>query len=536
MGGGRSGAGSRAGPALRRLPGPQRLLCALESAAGRLPGSRAGPASPWGGSAPRRCRMAARTPASPSYCTTGSTWLHPLSQLLGIPLDQVNFVACQLFALLTAFWFRIYLHPGKASPVVRHAMATILGIYFAVFCFGWYSIHLFVLVLMSYGVMVTASASNIHRYSFFVSMGYLTICHISRVYIFHYGVLSTDFSGPLMIATQKITTLAFQVHDGLGRRAEDLSPEQHRLAVKVKPSFLEYLSYLLNFMSIIAGPGNNFKDYVAFIEGRHIHMKLLEVNWKQLGFHNFPEPSPTSFPVTFLVDDWFVHKANFLTRLSYLYIVMQAAKPKYYFAWTLADAVHNAAGFGFSGIDEDGNFCWDLLSNLNIWKIETATSFKMYLENWNIQTSTWLKCVCYERVPQYPTVLTFVLSALWHGVYPGYYFTFLTGVPVTLAARAVRSNFRHRFLSSKALKCVYDVVTWAATQLAVSYIAAPFVLLAVEPTISLYKFMVSSVPGLLTFPCPPEDDVAMYFSRLYPSSKDNRVFLFLGPCTFLYTS
>lgn len=62
---------------------------------------------------------------------------------------------------------------------------------------------------------------------------------------------------------------------------------------RVKPSFLEYLSYLLNFMSVIAGPCNNYKDYVAFIEGRHIHMKLLEVNWKQTVFHSLPEPSPT---------------------------------------------------------------------------------------------------------------------------------------------------------------------------------------------------------------------------------------------------
>eukprot|EP00069_Balaena_mysticetus_P020244 bmy_12645T0 len=314
---------------------------------------------------------------------------------------------------------------------------------------------------------------------------------------------------PLMIVTQKITTLAFQVHDGLGRKAEDLSTEQRRLAVKAKPSFLEYVSYLLNFMSVIAGPCNNFKEYIAFIEGRHIHMKLLEVNWKEKGFHSLPEPSPTravihklcmtlvslllfltltkTFPVTCLVDDWFVHKANFLTRLCYLYVVMQASKPKYYFAWTLADAVNNAAGFGFSGVDKNGNFCWDLLSNLNIWKIETATSFKMYLENWNIQTATWLKRVCYERVPWYPTVLTFILSALWHGVYPGYYFTFLTGILVTLAARTVRNNYRHYFLSSKALKVFYDVVTWAVTQLAVSYTVAPFVMLAVEPTISLYK-------------------------------------------------
>ncbi|XP_021792721.2 lysophospholipid acyltransferase 1 isoform X4 [Papio anubis] len=351
-------------------------------------------------------------PSSLSYRTTGSTCLHPLSELLGIPLDQVNFVVCQLVALFAAFWFRIYLRPGTTSSDVRHAVATIFGIYFVIFCFGWYSVHLFVLVLMCYAIMVTASVSNIHRYSFFVAMGYLTICHISRIYIFHYGILTTDFSGPLMIVTQKITTLAFQVHDGLGRRAEDLSAEQHRLAIKVKPSFLEYLSYLLNFMSVIAGPCNNFKDYIAFIEGKHIHMKLLEVNRKQKGFHSLPEPSPT-----------------------------------------------------------------------------TATSFKMYLENWNIQTATWLKRVCYERVPWYPTVLTFILSALWHGVYPGYYFTFLTGILVTLAARAVRNNYRHYFLSSRALKAVYDAGTWAITQLAVSYTVAPFVMLAVEPTISLYKSM-----------------------------------------------
>lgn len=44
-----------------------------------------------------------------------------------------------------------------------------------------------------------------------------------------------------------------------------------------------------------------------------------------------------TFPVASLVDDWFVHEANFLTRLCYLYVVMQASKPKYYFAWTLGE-------------------------------------------------------------------------------------------------------------------------------------------------------------------------------------------------------
>lgn len=55
-------------------------------------------------------------------------------------------------------------------------------------------------------------------------------------------------------------------------------------------------------------------------------------------------------------------------------------------------------------------------------------------------TSLRVPRVCYERTTWNPTVQTFVLSAIWHGVYPGYYLTFLTGVLMTLAARAVSAR------------------------------------------------------------------------------------------------
>lgn len=48
--------------------------------------------------------------------------------------------------------------------------------------------------------------------------------------------------------------------------------------------------------------------------------------------------------------------------------------------------------------------------------------------------------VCYERCPINPTAATFLLSAMWHGVYPGYYLTFLTGISMTMAARAVSTQ------------------------------------------------------------------------------------------------
>ncbi|XP_007901355.2 lysophospholipid acyltransferase 1 isoform X2 [Callorhinchus milii] len=443
--------------------------------------------------------------------TTGFRLLHRLSLRLNVPLDQVNFAACQLLALLAAFWFRHYLSPTKVSTVIRHVVVTILGIYFVIFCFGWYSLHVFIEIFLCYCIMTLAKIKNIHKYSFVAALAYLTLCQISRVYIFSYKLLSTDFSGPLMIITQKITSLAFQLHDGMGRKEEDLTKEQSRVAVRVRPTFLQYCSYHLNFLSILAGPTSNYKDYIAFIEGSHINMKLLEINWKKKGYRTLPDPSPLravvqkvaitvvcallflsiskKFPISYVSDENFVREASFFSRISYLIISINAVRPKYYFAWTLADAINNAAGYGFNGIDENGNFRWDLISNLNIWNIETATSFKMCLDNWNIQTLFWLKSICYDRLSNYRIPLTLMLSAVWHGVYPGYYFTFITAIPVTMAARTVRRNFRHYFLSSKTKKVAYDIATWATTQLVISYTAAPFLLLAVGPTIRFYKSM-----------------------------------------------
>lgn len=122
--------------------------------------------------------------------------------------------------------------------------------------------------------------------------------------------------------------------------------------------------------------------------------------------------------------------------------------------------------------------------------------------------------MCYDRAPGHRLALTFVLSALWHGVFPGYYFTFITAIPITMAARAVgrldleappglaepdrltvssvsarqiRKSFRHHFLRSRGLKLGYDVLTWASTQLTICYTVMPFLLLSVGPTFIYYR-------------------------------------------------
>ncbi|KAM5262794.1 lysophospholipid acyltransferase 2 [Ctenodactylus gundi] len=441
--------------------------------------------------------------------TTGSTLLQPLSNAVQLPIDQVNFVVCQLFALLAAIWFRTYLHASRASSSVRHVVATLLGLYLAFFCFGWYAFHFVVQSGISYCIMIIIGVETMQKYCFVFALGYLTVCQITRVYIFDYGQYSADFSGPMMIITQKITSLAYEIHDGMFRKDEDLSPSQRGLAVRRMPSLLEYLSYTCNFMGILAGPLCSYKDYITFIEGRSYHVVQPHPPGKEDVPCGRPEPSPkvavaqkllvcglsllfhltvcTALPVEYNLDPHFEATASWLTRVLYLYCSLLAARPKYYFAWTLADAINNAAGFGFRGYDRDGTAQWDLISNLRIQQIEMSTSFKMFLDNWNIQTALWLKRVCYERASFSPTIQTFFLSAIWHGVYPGYYLTFLTGVLMTVAARAIRKNLRHYFVDPPPLKLLYDVLTWAVTQVAISYTVVPFVLLSIKPSLMFYS-------------------------------------------------
>uniref|UniRef100_A0A671K6X2 Membrane bound O-acyltransferase domain containing 2a n=1 Tax=Sinocyclocheilus anshuiensis TaxID=1608454 RepID=A0A671K6X2_9TELE len=276
-----------------------------------------------------------------STSCTGSTLLQPISKIIDLPLDQVNFVVCQLFALVTAFWFRLYLHPSKTSPFIRHVVATLLGFYLALFCFGWYALHFLVQSGLAYGVMIFTGVEHMHKYCFVVTLGYLSFCQVTRVYVFDYGMYSADFTGPMMVITQKITSLAFEIHDGLMKREEHLKPSQKYLAVRKMPSLLEYLSYNCNFMGILAGPTCSYNDYVAFIEGRCYEPKHLESNGKENGKFKQSDPSPkrdmiqkvctcalslmvylviyTACPTERVINDTFMASNPFYIQVLYLY-------------------------------------------------------------------------------------------------------------------------------------------------------------------------------------------------------------------------
>ncbi|XP_058125230.1 lysophospholipid acyltransferase 6 [Anopheles ziemanni] len=449
------------------------------------------------------------------------TWL---ADMCGLSVDLVNFLITQFLALILASTFRSYLHPSKVSASTRHAIGLVIGLFFGYFCFGQQAIHIAGLPAACYVVIRTQNPQIVQRLVMVVALFYLSCIHLHRQY-YDYGSYSLDITGPLMIITQKVTSLAFSIHDGFTREMKDLTQSQQQHAIRKLPSALEFFSYTLHFQGLMAGPLVFYKDYIDFIEGCHI-MKQTVANAKyDIDKEIVHEPSPvkavvkkviaslvcalifikfaTIYPIKTMKDDGFIASSGFFYSLWYMMMATTAVRFKYYFAWLMADAICNNSGLGFNGYDKRDGVTprWDMLSNIQVLEFEFGTNFRNCINAWNAGTNRWLRMVVFERVPKrYGTVLTFSLSALWHGFYPGYYLTFATGALIVMAARIARKLFRPAFQRTAGTRALYDVLTLLVTRVFMGYATFPFVLLEFKASLRMYLnvFMCLHLVALIT--------------------------------------
>ncbi|XP_049773734.1 lysophospholipid acyltransferase 6 isoform X1 [Schistocerca cancellata] len=471
----------------------------------------------------------------------GSRLFSWVSDLSGLPIDQVNFLVSQFLALALAPLFRSVFHPSSTSPATRHAFGLFLGLAFGYFCFGKHALHIAGLPALCYIVMRTQDPHIMQRMVLAVALIYLSCIHLHRQ-VYDYGSYTLDITGPLMVITQKVTSLAFSLHDGLTRKDEELTPNQKYHVVRKMPTALEYFSYMFHFQALMCGPVIFYRDYIDFIHGHNLFKHPSPTSGALDRNSNSSkvvlEPSPClvvlkkvtcsllcalffvklipSFPITRVKESDFVEEASLAEKTMYLIAATSLVRLKYYHAWLLADAICNAAGLGFNGYDKDGNPHWDLISNVDILKFELGLSLHDSIEQWNKGTTRWLRMIVYERAGKMKTVLTYALSALWHGFYPGYYLTFMSGALFTFAARAVRKTIRPYFLGSEVSKTAYDVLTMLITRVIMGYITFSFILLEFWPSVRLYLHMYLwlHILGILALVVLP---------RLFPSSKERHV-------------
>jgi len=201
------------------------------------------------------------------------------------------------------------------------------------------------------------------------------------------------------------------------------------------------------------------------------------------------------YPMDWILSEEF-KSISFFDKLLYIQIASFCARFKFYIVWLLAEGACILSGLGFNGYDEHGHATWNRVTNVDIVGYETADNIKSLLEAWNMNTNKWLKNYVYLRVTPhgkkptfFSTFATFGASAIWHGFYPGYYLTFITGAFVQSIHRTIRRNVRPIFLTPKfsSLKPLYNLLAWSFTQTMIHYIIIPFNVLSLRNSLHGWK-------------------------------------------------
>uniref|UniRef100_A0A2P2I1K5 Lysophospholipid acyltransferase 1 n=1 Tax=Hirondellea gigas TaxID=1518452 RepID=A0A2P2I1K5_9CRUS len=489
----------------------------------------------------------------------GSRNFQFVADAMHLPIDQINFILGQLAAVTLSVILRTHLPSLTYSGIdshlrytaeeheqrttQRHRFAVASGLLLTYFCFGKQVLLAVALGAACYCLLLLLPATAVHKVTMLLCMTLLSLAHIYRQSL-QQAVFVIDITGPMMLMVQRATTLAFALHDGRCQSKDKMTSLQAKNAITVRPSVLEYFSYLLSFQSILAGPFLLYRDYQDYIEGtddfaravvRHqsveqakAHQHLNNGISNGNGVIAAPVASSTSatvtppaevaplnpagasfrklliasvfalstlllvprFPVTSLADASFL-EFSFLKKVIMVLVCTTLVRHLYFTAWLLAEAACNMGGLGYSGTDSDGNHLWNGASNVDIMNVEFGSSLRTTLDGWNSKTMIWLRYAAYERLPKHKVIGTYFLSSIWHGFYPGYYTTFFMSALFTVSSRHIRRSIRPLVVKYQGgdegpiMNC-YHVVTWFATRLALSYTTFGFVMLRFWPTVTVY--------------------------------------------------
>lgn len=350
---------------------------------------------------------------------------------------------------------------------LKHLMSFLVGFVLVQWIFGPDWIHTFASSLGTYLICALFPRKISPRVAFLWAMGYMTLSHMYRMYVSYLSGIF-DFTGTQMVLTMKLTSFAYNLYDGTydkervfkdypddDKKNKKIYGSRKKFAITGLPNPLEFFGYIYCFTCILAGPAFEYRDYVDSIDGSA---------FKRPGDDKKTKRPSTILPglqrllvgvicmVGFLqlsakykISDQFRHEfidahPNMIERWTLFMISMFAERLKYYFAWKVAEGASIMGGFGFEGFDKDGKEKgWGGVENIEIVAFETAPNIQTCSRVWNKRTQGWLERYTYQRTGN-SLFATYFISALWHGLYPGFFMMFLTVPIMTNIERLMRAK------------------------------------------------------------------------------------------------
>lgn len=391
--------------------------------------------------------------------------LAPTAASLGMDLTLIKYTLSLFLAYpFAALMFAV---PGKN---LKHLISFLVGFVMVQWIFGPDWIHTFASSLGTYLICALLPRKISPRVAFVWAMGYMTLSHMYRMYVSYLSGIF-DFTGTQMVLTMKLTSFAFNLYDGTydkervfktypdeDRKNQKIYGQRKKFAITALPNPLEFFGYIYCFTCILAGPAFEYRDYVDSIDGSVFAKPQKEGEKSSAKRPSTLLPGLARLAVgvvsmvgylqlgaRFKISDQYTPSfiaahPNMLERWALFLVSMFAERLKYYFAWKVAEGASIMGGFGFEGYDKEGKEKgWGGVENIEIVPFELAPNIQTCSRVWNKRTQGWLERYTYQRTNN-SLFATYFISALWHGLYPGFFIMFLTVPILTNIERLMRAK------------------------------------------------------------------------------------------------
>ena len=343
----------------------------------------------------------------------------------------------------------------------RHAASFLLGAFLLQFAIGAQWLHQLLTSLVAYLLFLVLSPRRARTVVPVFLMTYLSIGHLHRQYVNYLG-WDLNFTMSQMVLTVKLFALAFNLYDGEVLREAERgggtaavnrgTARCARFAVFELPGLLEFLGYTFCFSTIFAGPAFEYRTYADACSGALLYTgagvargkipsqigptlvpfltSCLCMGLYIVGTEKFPflDPVDPAHNTPIILTEDFLARP-FYQRFSYAYLSVVFLMMRYFFPWKSAEGSTNLWYGGFEGFNDEGESKgFGHSTNVDIWTFLTTHSFRESTRSVNKKTVSWLSRYAYSRTDG-SLVATYLLSAFWHGFYPGYYLCFLYPPP-----------------------------------------------------------------------------------------------------------
>lgn len=394
----------------------------------------------------------------------------------------------------------------------RHIFSFAMGAFLLQFTIGKQWVHQLITSLIAYAMLKTLPAEKAKFWVPMMAMMYMSLGHLHRQYTNYLG-WDLDFTGSQMVLTQKLYMIAFNLYDGdqITRGTPTRAAKKcSKHALRKVPDFIEFLGYAFCFSSTLCGPAVEFSVYAAACDGSLLYDKegnprgkipsatiptlkplltsFVCLIWFVVGNSMFPfldtvDPQKNTPAI---ISSQLLSKP-FFSRLMYSTFSSWIVRYKYFFGWKNAEGANNIWYVGFEGFNEKGEALgWGAANNMDIFAFETATNIKDLTAAWNTKTAHWLKNYVHIRTGG-SLFMTYGMSAIWHGFYPGYYIFFLFVPVIAMCDRVGRKKISPRFSSGSFT--LYALVCWVVVFLVANHFAASFALLSGSWSIAHHKHL-----------------------------------------------